>query len=336
MLMPDVIVIGDINVDLILNLSAYPAPGGEAVASSVQMHTGGSAVNTAIALARMNLDVGFIGRIGRDPLAKQVLVDLQDAGVDCEYIQTDTIVNTGMIVIAVTADGERTMFSARGANVYTDASAIDPQYLADCRWLHISGYTFLSHHQHETAMMALDTVKRTANAKISFDIGIEPATQARSQILKTLPKIDVIFPNELELLLLSQGRPLEEALDYLADQMPTKAVVAKLGSKGSILAIDNRKMVLPPFRVRVKDTTGAGDSFNAGVVFGQIKNFSWDASVALGNALGGLATTEEGGGTETVSPQAVFKLVESHLFREKWLPARYALEEIANHLEELL
>ena len=71
--MPDIIVIGDINVDLIFNIPAYPTPGTEAIATTIEMHTGGSAVNTAITLARMDMDVGFIGRIGPDPLAQQIL-----------------------------------------------------------------------------------------------------------------------------------------------------------------------------------------------------------------------------------------------------------------------
>ena len=77
--MPDIIVIGDINIDVNLTIPAYPMPGHEAVASSVQMHTGGSAVNTAVALANMDMDVGFIGRIGQDALAEQALDDLKKA-----------------------------------------------------------------------------------------------------------------------------------------------------------------------------------------------------------------------------------------------------------------
>ena len=142
--MPDIIVIGDINIDVNLTIPAYPMPGHEAVATSIQMYTGGSAVNTAIALAKMDMDVGFIGRIGLDALAGKVLNDLKSAGVDCSHVQVDPKVNTGLIFIAVTVDGERTMFGARGANAFTDSASIDLQYFLQCRWLHLSGYSFLS------------------------------------------------------------------------------------------------------------------------------------------------------------------------------------------------
>ena len=269
--MPDIIAIGDVNVDMNFTIPAYPTPGNEAIATTVQMNTGGSAVNTAIALAKMDMSVGFIGRIGQDTLAKQVLADLRETGVDCEYIQTDPKVSTGLIFIAVTVDGERTMFASRGANAFTEAGAIEPDYFSDCRWLHLSGYSFLSFHQYETLKVALDLAENSPYTRISLDIGTEPALRARNHIMELLPRFDVIFPNEAELSLLGEGRSVEASLDYLLDS-GANAVVTKRGGKGSVLAVASRRLAMPAFDVNVKDTTGAGDSFNAGVVLGA---FSW-------------------------------------------------------------
>ena len=90
----------------------------------------------------MDMDVGFIGRVGHDPLANRVLEDLQAAGVDCSTVQVDSKVSTGLIFIAVTVDGERTMYAARGANAYTQANGIEPDYFTNCRWIHLSSYSF--------------------------------------------------------------------------------------------------------------------------------------------------------------------------------------------------
>lgn len=333
--MPDIIVIGDINIDVNLTIPAYPMPGHEAVATSIQMHTGGSAVNTAIALANLDMEVGFIGRIGQDVLANQVLEDLKRAGVDCEHIQIDPKVSTGLIFIAVTVDGERTMFGARGANAFTEAKAIPAEYFFDCRWVHLSGYSFLSYHQHKTVLTALDLAENSPNTRVSLDIGTEPALRARSQILEVLPRIDVIFPNETELTLLAEGRPVDESLDYLLDGH-ANAVVTKSGGNGSILAIGNKRIRLPAFDIDVKDTTGAGDSFNAGVVLGRLVGLSWEASVALGNALGGLATTQEGAGAHIINRNTVIKLIEKCLFQEEWLPVQYALEELTVYFDGMI
>ncbi len=334
--MPDIVVIGDINIDVNLTIPAYPMPGHEAIATSIQMHTGGSAVNTAIALAQMDMDVGFIGRIGRDALASQALKDLKKAGVDCSHIQVDPKVSTGLIFIAVTVDGERTMFGARGANAFTEATAIDPDYFSNCRWIHLSGYSFLSYHQYKTVSTVLDLAENSPYTRVSLDIGTEPALRARTQMMEVLPRLEVIFPNETELALLSGGRSIAESLDYLLDGGRANAVVTKRGDRGSILAVGNKRLEVPAFNINVKDTTGAGDSFNAGVVLGRLVGLSWEASVALGNALGGLVTAQEGAGAHAINRNAVTRLIEKHLFQEEWFPIRLALEELTAYFDGTL
>ena len=334
--MPDIIVMGDINVDVTFTIPAYPLPGTEAIASSVQMHTGGSAVNTAIALAKMDMDVGFIGRVGAGPLADQILEDLKEVRVDYSQVQVDPKVSTGLIFIAVTEDGERTMFAARGANSYTQASAINPDYFINCRWIHLSSYSFLAHHQYETILTVLDLAENLPYTRVSLDIGTEPALRARSQILKVLSRIDVIIPNELEVTMLANGQSLDNSLNYLLNGIGANAVVTKLGGRGCLLAVGDRRVHLPPFDVKIKDTTGAGDSFNAGLVLGRLVGLSWESAATLGNALGALAATREGAGATTINRNDVFRLVEKNLFKDEWAAARFALEELTAWFEGLL
>lgn len=334
--MPDIVVIGDINIDVNLNVPAYPLPGSETVATSIKMNTGGSAVNTAIALAQMDVPVGFIGRVGQDVLANQVLQDLKLSGVDCSYIQVDPKLSTGLIFITVTEDGERTMFGARGANAFTEASAVEPDYFAQCRWIHLSGYSFLSYHQYETIQVALDIAKNSPYTRVSLDVGTEPALRASARIMEILPRLDVIFPNETELMLLSQRSTLEESQDYLLQQ-GVRAIVTKQGPRGCSVAVGSKRVQLPVFwGLEIKDTTGAGDSFNAGVVLGRLVGLSWEASAALGNAFGALTSTVEGAGAHIINRNDVFRLVERHLFRDEWQPVQTALEELAAYFEGVL
>jgi len=334
--MPDIVVMGDINVDVIFTIPAYPLPGNEAIATTVQLHTGGSAVNTAIALAKMDMNVGFIGRVGSDPLANQVIADLQSAGVDCSQVQVDPKVSTGMIFIAVTEDDERTMFGARGANSFTQAREIDPKYFASCRWIHLSSYSFLAHHQYETILSALDIAENSPYTRVSLDIGTEPAIRARARILELLPRIDVILPNETEVTLLGSGLPVDDSLAFLLNGQGANAVVTKRGRKGCLLAVGDKRVAFPSFEVDVKDSTGAGDSFNAGVVLARLVGLSWEASAALGNALGGLSTTQQGAGAASLRRAAVARMVEKHLFKSEWSPVRSALEELTAYFEGIL
>lgn len=334
--MPDIIVMGDINIDVVFTIPAYPLPGTEAVATSVQMYTGGSAVNTAIALAKMDRDVGFIGRVGSDPLAKQVLEDLMAAGVDCSAIQIDPHVSTGLIFIAVTIDGERTMFGARGANSFTQAGGIDGAYFKNCRWIHLSSYSFLAHHQYESILTVLDIAENSPHTRVSLDIGTEPALRARSQIVNILPRLDVILPNEQELALLTNAHSIDDSVSYLLNSNGASAIIAKRGTRGCLLAIGDKRTYLPSFNVKVKDTTGAGDSFNAGVVLGRLVGLSWESSAALGNAMGGLATIYDGAGAEYLNRNDVSKLIEQHYFKDEWASARPALEELTAWFEGII
>jgi ribokinase len=264
------------------------------------------------------------------------VADLEAAKVDCSQIQIDSKVSTGLIFIAVTADGERTMFGARGANSFTQATAIDPVYFSNCRWIHLSSYSFLAHHQYETILTALDLAENSPYTRVSLDIGTEPAIRARAQIMEILPRLDVILPNETEITLFSGGLPLQQGLDYLLKEKKANAVVTKRGENGCFLATGDKRVEIPSFNVKVKDTTGAGDSFNAGVVLGRLVGLSWEASAALGNALGGLATTQEGAGATSLNKNEVFRLIESHLFKDQWASARFALEELVAWFEGIL
>ena len=122
--MPDVVALGDVNVDIIAHFASYPDTGEDALASSTEFHCGGSAANTAMALARMGLDVMLISRVGPDSLALKALNSLNEAGVMPGGLQRDAAAMTGLMYVVVTPDGERTILGHRGANVLTDPNQI--------------------------------------------------------------------------------------------------------------------------------------------------------------------------------------------------------------------
>jgi sugar/nucleoside kinase (ribokinase family) len=181
-------------------------------------------------------------------------------------------------------------------------------------------------------LFALEQAQNSPYTRVSLDVGVEPALRARSQILDILPRVDVVFPNKMELTLLSEGLSVDESLDLMFER-GARAVMVKCGAEGSILAVENGRSRLPAFTIDVMDTTGAGDSFDAGVVMGLLIGLSWEASAALGNALGGLVSAQQGSGAHTIQRSAVAKLVEKHLFDPAWASAQSALEELTAYFE---
>jgi len=316
---PQVVVLGDVNVDFIAHLPFYPQPGGESVARRTYLCSGGSAANTALVLARCGVQVGLMARVGRDALAAKTLMELTNAGVDDRQIQYDSELVTGMIFVAVTPDGERTMFSYRGANARLEPALLQPAEIACASVLHVSGYALLESPQRDAALQALD-IARQAGLKVSLDVGIEAAQSLKNEVRDLLPVVDWILPNELEAKSLmgyadrvDVARTMEWFLSY-----GLEAIVLKLGGRGCVLGTPEGILSIPAFDVGVRDTTGAGDSFNAGFIAGRLGGLSWGACGLLANALGGLAASVDGAGASLPGPADVIRLLDRQRGEERW------------------
>ena len=324
--MPDVILLGDINIDIIAPVAAYPALGSAGLVTALEYHSGGGVVNTSFALSSMGVDVGIIGCVGADVLADRVIADLQAANVDTSRIQVSTSVNTGMVYIAVTPDGERTMFSARGANAFTRPKADHAEYFQDSRWYHFSGYALLAEPQNSAAVSALDVAHQSLS-RVSLDPGPEPAMQYGKQMKALLPKVDIFFPNEDELTFMVGRKDFPEAINELLEA-GAKAVVVKRDRHGCIIGHEQAYYEIPAFEVQAVDSTGAGDSFNAGVLLGRMVGLGWPASGVLGNALGALTVATKGSGLGAINARQVSELINQDQFKQQWRHWQSALEEV--------
>lgn len=331
--MPDVILLGDINIDVSAAMPAYPSRGGEGVATSLEYLTGGSVVTTSVTLTKMGIDTGVIGRIGTDALAAQVLKDMDRIGVDRSQVQIDQVVSTGIIYIVVNPDGERTMFSSRGANVFTKPSKDWVPYFADARWFHFSGYALLAQPQQEAAIFGLELAHEN-HCRVSLDPNPEPAMRHGKQIKELLPRLDIFFPNKQELIVLAGGKDMKDAVNEMLD-LGAKALVVKRGGEGCVIAYDKVYLEIPAFEILVRNTTGAGDSFNAGVVLGRMVGLSWAASGILGNALGAIVSSSKKAGVNEVSPAQVVELIETDMFKPQWREWNWAIEQVLAYLSAI-
>ena len=314
--MPQVVTIGDINIDVIAHIPGYPQKGGEGLAEQGHIYCGGSAANTAIVLGRFGVDVGIIARVGEDVLAPLALAVLAEAGVDGSCIQRDPQTMTGIILVAVTPDGERTMFGCRGANVRTDPTLLDESYIAKARIFHLSGYSLLQVPQREAALRALE-VAHQAGLMVTADLGLEAAMRVTDRVKAVLPRVDILFPNQAEAECLTGCRDIEGAIDSLLDY-GVGTVALKLGKRGCAIGTGEGTFLVPGFAVSTVDTTGAGDSFDAGLILGRLEGWGWRESALLADALGALTATVEGAGTSLAGKEEVRAFLEAHLAEPSW------------------
>jgi ribokinase len=328
--MPQVVTLGDINLDIIAHIARYPQPGGDGLASQAHLCPGGSAANTALTLARCGVEAAIIGRVGADALGTQLLADLRACGVDVGLVQRDPDVTTGTMFIVVTPDGERTMFGFRGANVRTDPAGITLECLRSAHHFHLSGYALLESPQREAALRALELAHR-AGLSTSLDAGLETLIQQADLIRALLPRMDLFFPNLDEAELLVGTRDAEAAVVRLREQ-GAKAVALKLGGQGCVVGTADGVFAVPPFEVEVCDTTGAGDAFDAGVICGRLGGLNWRAAALSGNALGALVVAGGSARREAIAGKNVVAFLRQRQGRPLWSDWQREFYAVINHL----
>jgi ribokinase len=291
-----VVVLGDINVDALMPVPDYPQPGRETVARSVDMQSGGSAANAAIVLARLGISVEMVGRVGADPWGDLALAALSAAGVGTGAVQRDPHTATGIMFTVLTPEGERTMFGYRGANPLTDPGAVLEGVFNGALFLHLSGYALLEQPQRSAVWRAVEAAEKFA-IPIALDTAYYPVLTVKEEFSTLLPKLAVcILGVEEACELAGDSRPLEAAL--AVSKCCGGLVALKTGAEGCLLVKNGSEAIrVPGFPVQVQDTTGAGDAFSAGIIYGCLHGLDLPSAGTLANALGALAAAVHGAGS---------------------------------------
>ena len=288
-----VYLLGDANVDVILPIDEYPEHGGDKRSESMIIESGGSAANSAVVLAQLGVAAHLIACVGEDPWAPIAKSRLNASGVEISLVQTAQSEQTGLMFIPVTPDGQRTLFGRRGANRLLQADSLPYGDLGEADGLHVSGYSFLAPDSHRSAVRAIRAAK-DGGALISMDTAYEPPFQAADQIRESLADIDILILGEREAEELSGVRKDQIGPWYREKGVSTLAI--KLGRQGARIHQDGETWEIPIFPVEVIDTTGAGDAFSAGILYGLLKGLSAPAAGLLASACGAAATTVWGAG----------------------------------------
>ncbi len=320
-----VAVLGDINIDIMMVVPVYPPPGGDALVYENTLRTGGSVANTAIMLARMGISAEVYSRTGDDDWADIALNTLRGEGVGLAHVARDTRAGTGLIFIPVTPDGERTMFSYRGANVLLGPEEIHEADMAGLSALHFSGYSFLKSPQREAAWKAVEIAQRLG-VPITLDLGVEPATALGADLPRLLCCLELIVLGDQEVEVITGTQDMQRGITLLLDA-GVQTIGLKLGKNGCEVIQRGERARIPGLRVEVVDTTGAGDAFSAGMIYGGLTGLSLGARGMLANTFGALATTVWGGGAALPSLHQALRFLQQQRLDP---PARqYQVEALA-------
>ncbi|HEX9724734.1 MAG TPA: carbohydrate kinase family protein [Vicinamibacteria bacterium] len=298
-------VLGDINRDLFVRVRHFPRPGSDNPALGSTWALGGSAANTAVALARLDVWASVIGRIGCDAEGRALLKELARSGVHTGAVQKDPSRATGICIVTVTADGERTLIGMRGANCALQRDGV-AEAVASVRHLHVSGYALIQPESRRAAILALETARK-AGAVTSLDFGWEPATSAPELLRQALRHVSLALPSAQELRMALGERRLSQAASK-ARAMGVEHVAVTLGAGGCRVFSENGTFRVPRFESRTINTCGAGDAFNAGYILGTLEGASAEACAILGNAAGA-AVVESDSSHKTVTRDRLVKTI---------------------------
>jgi len=243
---------------------------------------GGSACNTIIGLGRLSGKAKFIGCCGTDELSQKYRAALAQNNVEAQLTTTDKAA-TGRVLSVVTPDAQRSMLTYLGASGFTDPAIFTPQIFADASLVHIEGYLIFN----EKLLRAVLENAKKSGVKISMDLASFNVVEQNLNLVKELVKeyVDIVLANEDEAKAYSGSSDEKTALDIIAKDCEIAAV--KVGKRGSFIKKDQKVYEIAPVgNEAAKDTTGAGDLWASGFLYGVINGLSMEKAGALGSVCG--------------------------------------------------
>jgi sugar/nucleoside kinase (ribokinase family) len=303
-----VLVVGELNIDLILNkIDKFPEMGKEVLAQEMKQTLGSSAAIFANNLSILGANVSFLGKVGNDGYADQVNSALKSAGVDVSNILVSATHLTGITVI-FNFGNNRAMVTYPGAMNDLKIQDISDDVLESASHMHLSS-VFLQEGLKPDIVELFKRAK-SHNLTTSFDPQWDPSENWDLDLEALLPYVDIFLPNETEIKFLTKSNTIEEALDKIKPFC--NVVIVKNGISGVVMW-DKSKVINKPAYLNddVVDAIGAGDSFNAGFISRFVKKESLLDCLEFGVLTGAVNTTAAGGTGAFTSLEAVKACLKS-------------------------
>jgi sugar/nucleoside kinase (ribokinase family) len=237
--------------------------------------TGGSASNTSVALARLGCNVGFIGKVGHDELGSFYSDDLTNNNVTPHLLKSD--LPSGRCNVLISTDSERTMATYLGAAVTLNADDLNIETFRQYDILHIEGYLV----QNYNLITRAGQLAKEAGLTVSIDLASYNIVAENINFLQDFVAkyVDIVFANEEEATAFTK-LPAEQAVHVIAQQ--ASLAIVKVGAKGSYIKQGDTLLHIPAEKVKPIDTTGAGDVYAAGFLYGNANNLPLSRCAEIG------------------------------------------------------
>lgn len=284
--MEKVLVLGSINIDFVSFVSRYPQPGETLVSNDFGIFQGGKGANQAIALAKLDVSTLMLGKVGKDVLSDFALSSLQESGVNTTGITKSQKNSTGSASIWVNAQGQNSIVIYPGANGEVDEDFIvqHEKFFDDASWLLTQFEVPL-----KSILLALKLAKEHGLKTI-----IDPAPVKKISNDDIWGLVDYLLPNEIELKELTRTEDVLKGIHTLKS-WGVKEVIVKLGKQGAAYEGKGKLVAFPAIPVEQRiDTTGAGDCFIAGFLYGMIQQRDISQAIKIANLTASYSIQKKG------------------------------------------
>lgn len=286
----DILVAGEINPDLILSGNVIPDFGQvEKLVDAATLSVGSSSAIFACGAARLGLKVGFIGLCGDDIFGHFMLDEMRKHNIDVSNVIVRADGQTGLSVI-LSQGPDRAILTHPGLIPFLKAEDITDSLFRQTRHLHIASCFLQTSLQ--AGLPRLFERAHQFGITTSLDTNWDPQERWDS-VREILPLVDVFLPNAAEACAIADMKNVRDAAIHLAEK--TKIVAVKLGADGALGAQNHQLIQKSSLKVKVIDTVGAGDSFDAGFLYGYLKGWELEKALRMGVVCGSLSTRSCGG-----------------------------------------
>jgi len=284
-----ILVIGSSNTDMVIKTNNFPAPGETILGGRFLMNAGGKGANQAVAAARLGGMVTFIGKIGDDIFGKQAVQQLEDEGINVNFVAVDHENPSGVAMITVDHKGENSIVVAPGSNGTLSPGDFNKALseLQDAEFVLM---------QLEIPIPTVEYIAQIAAQKQKKVIlNPAPAAKLSDELLQNLY---IITPNETEAELLTQIKVTDEQSALKAAEALHKKgveiVIITMGAAGAFLLINGESEIIHASKVKAVDTTAAGDTFNGALAVGLSEGKTIQESIAFANKAAAISVTRIG------------------------------------------
>jgi sugar/nucleoside kinase (ribokinase family) len=288
---PPVLVIGELNVDIVATgLRGFPEMGAEILAQDCELTLGSASAIFAVGMSKLGHKVTFVSQVGRDSFGEFCVAKLKQLGVATSNVVRKANEKTG-VTLALSGKRDRALITYPGAIASLTGDRVNDRLLKKHDHVHLTSYYLQKELQPQFGEILQHA--KALGLTTSFDPNSDPSDKWNSKINSVLKYTDVLFVNEREAIKLTKSKTTQAALKMLGAKVP--CVVVKRGDKGAIAIQDNELFTDSGFSIKALDTTGAGDSFDAGFLSAYLMKQPTAECLRLGNACGALSAVSIGG-----------------------------------------